>query len=157
MTKQIKKTQAVAEWPLAPKNETSEKAALACMLSEADPMSCDFTESHFFYPDHQLVFRAIKKLANDGVVINIATVRAFLESKGELENAGGDPSRFFEFGGGGNACLAYYYDHLEQARSNRMVFMHIREKLEDLAKLRIDAGVFVSELLQMVYNNNEQQ
>jgi hypothetical protein len=157
MTKQIKKTQPVAEWPLAPKNETSEKAALACMLSEADPLSVDLTESHFFYPDHQLVFRAIKKLANDGNPVNIITVRAFLESKGELENAGGDPSRFFEYGGGGNACLAYYYDHLEQARSNRMVYMHIREKLEDLAKLRIDAGDFVSELLQLVYNNNEQQ
>lgn len=153
MTKQIKKTQAVAEWPLAPKNETSERAAIACMLSEADPLSVDLTEAHFFYLDNQLVFRAIRKLANDGVVVNIATVRAFLESKGELDNAGGDPSRFFEFGGGGNACLDYYYNHLEQARSNRMVFMHIREKLEDLAKLRIDAKDLVSQLMKLAYNN----
>lgn len=141
------------EWPLAPKNETSEKAAIACMLSEADPMSVGLTESHFFYPDHQLVFRAIKKLAKEKRPVNIMTVRAFLESKGELENAGGDPSRFFEYGGGGNACLDYYYHHLEQARSNRMVFMHIREKLEDLAKLRVDAKDFVSQLMSLAYNN----
>jgi len=143
----------VAEWPLAPKNETSEKAAIACMLTEADPLSVNLTESHFFYPDHQLVYRAIKKLSNSKQPVSIITVRALLESNGELENAGGDPSRFFEYGGGGNATLAYYFDHLEQARSNRMVFMHIREKLEDLAKLKIDAGDFVAELLKLVYNN----
>jgi hypothetical protein len=149
----VKKVKEVAEWPLAPKNETSEKAAIACMLSEADPLSVGLTESHFFYPDHQLVFRAIKKLADDGNPINIMTVRALLESSGDLDSAGGDPSRFYEYGGGGNACLAYYFDHLERARSNRMVFMHIREKLEDLAKLRIDAGDLVADLLKLVYNN----
>jgi hypothetical protein len=149
----MKKVNESNEWPLAPKNETSEKAAIACMLTEADPLSVSLTESHFFYPDNQLVFRAIKKLANENNPVNITTVRAMLESKGELDNAGGDPSRFFEYGGGGNACLAYYYDHLEKARSNRMVFMHIREKLEDLAKLRIEAGDLVTELLQLVYNN----
>lgn len=149
----MKKAKEVAEWPLAPKNETSERAAIACMLTEADPLSVALTESHFFYPDHQLVYKAIKKLADNNNPVNVMTVRALLESKGELENAGGDPSRFFEYGGGGNACLAYYFDHLEKARSNRMVFMHIREKLEDLAKLRIDAGDLVTELLQLVYNN----
>lgn len=153
MTKQIKKTQAIAEWPLAPKNETSEKAVIACLLTEADPSFGGLTESHFFYPDNQLVFRAIKKLFNDGSPVNIMTVRAFLESKGELENAGGDPSRFLEYGGGGNEVLTYYFHHLEQARSNRMVFMHIREKLEDLAKLRIDAKDFVSQLMKLAYNN----
>ena len=143
------------EWPLAPKNETSEKAAIACMLTEANPLSVNLTESHFFYPDHQLVYRAIKKLADSGNPINVMTVRALLESKGELDNAGGDPSRFFDHGGGGDACLAYYYDHLEKARSNRMVFMHIRDNLEDLAKLRIDAGDLVAQLLQLVYNNEQ--
>lgn len=140
------------EWPLAPKNETSERAAIACLLTDADPSFGGLNESHFFYPDNQLVFRAIRKLAKDGSPVNVMTVRAFLESKGELENAGGDPSRFFEYGGGGDACLSYYYDHLEKARSNRMVFMHIRENLEDLAKLRIDAGDLVAQLLQLVYN-----
>ena len=149
----MKKTKEAAEWPLAPKNETSEKAAIACMLSEADPLSVGLTESHFFYPDNQLVFRAIKKLADNNQPINIMTVRALLEASGDLDNAGGDPSRFYEYGGGGNACLAYYFDHLERARSNRMVFMHIRENLEDLAKLRIDAGDLVADLLKLVYNN----
>lgn len=149
----MKKTKEINEWPLAPKNETSEKAALACMLTDANPLSVNLTESHFFYPDHQLVYRAIKKLADSNNPINIMTVRALLESDGQLENAGGDPSRFFDYGGGGNACLAYYYDHLEQARSNRMVFMHIRENLEDLAKLKIDAGDLVAQLLKLVYND----
>lgn len=149
----MKKTKEVNEWPLAPKNETSERAAIACLLTDADPSFGGLNESHFFYPDNQLVFRAIRKLAKDGSPVNVMTVRAFLESKGELENAGGDPSRFFEYGGGGNEVLKYYFYHLEQARSSRMVFMHIREKIEDLAKLKVDAKDFVSQLMKLAYNN----
>lgn len=149
----MKKAQERNEWPLAPKNETSERAAIACLLTDADPFFGGLNESHFFYPDNQLVYRAIRKLAKDGSPINVMTVRAFLEGKGELDNAGGDPSRFFEYGGGGNEVLSYYFNHLEQARSNRMVFMHIKDKIEDLSKLRIDAKDFVSQLMKLAYNN----
>lgn len=138
---------------LTPKNETAEKAAIACMLTDASPLYVALTESHFFYPDNKLVFLAIRKLANDGDPVNIMTVRALLESKGTLDEAGGDPARFLDYGGGGNEVLSYYFHHLERARSNRMVFMHIRDKVEDLAKLRIEAKDFVSELMKLAYNN----
>lgn len=138
---------------LTPKNETAEKAAIACMLTDASPLFVPLTESHFFYPNNKLVFLAIRKLANDGDPVNIMTVRAMLESEGNLDEAGGDPSGYLDFGGGGNEVLAYYFYHLDRARSNRMVFMHIREKLEDLAKLRIEAKDFVSELMKLAYNN----
>lgn len=135
---------------VVPKNETAEKAAIACMLTMADPLSVPLTEGHFFFPDHKLIFRAIYDLAKDGTPVNIMTVRALLESREQLENAGGDPSRFYDCVGGGNAVLRYYFNMLEDARKNRDILLHIFQNIEDLTKLRVDAADFVRQLNELI-------
>lgn len=136
--------------PVIPKNETAEKAAIACLLTDASPFSVPLSEAHFFYPDHQLIFAAVRDLAVKQQPINIITVRAMLEANGQLDKAGGDPSRFYEYVGGGDAVLDYYFHMLEEARKNREALLFINEKLEDLTKLRIDAKDFVRELSDKV-------
>jgi predicted ATP-dependent serine protease len=74
------------------------------------------------------------------------SVRALLESRGELDHAGGDPSRFFDHGGGGDATLADLFAHLEGARRSRESVLHIHQHLSDLTALRLDPAQFAEEL-----------
>jgi replicative DNA helicase len=129
-----------------PKNESAEKGSIACLLDQASPFHVPLTEAHFFAPDCQLVFRAVRELAEAHQPVSIITVRALLESRGELERAGGDPSRFFDYGGGGDANLANLFPLLEDARRSRETVLHIREHLDDLAALRLDPAQFAEEL-----------
>jgi len=138
-----------------PKNETAEKATIACLLTYADPLSVPLTEAHFFYPDHKIIFSVVRDLAVNYQPVNIMTVRAWLESTGQLDKAGGDPSRFMDFVWGGNAVLDYYFHMLEEARKNREALLFINEKLEDLSKLRIDAKDFIVELSEKIHGKHE--
>lgn len=136
--------------PRIPKNELAEKAALACLLDNASLSSSPITEAHFYYPDHKLVFNVIKDLTEKKQPVTIITVRIELEAMDLFERAGGDPSRFFDYGGGGNAVLDYYYHHLEDSRKNRDIILFINQHMEDLSKLRIDGKDFVQQLSQLV-------
>lgn len=136
---------------MTPQNHSAEKSALACLLDGASVYCAPFAEAHFARPDHQLVFRAIRELADERKPANIITVRALLESRGELESAGGDPSRFFdkETPCGGDALLADLFPHLESARRNRDAVLHIHKHLGDLTSLRVDASTFAEELAEL--------
>ena len=92
-----------------PKNDSAEKAVIACLLTNASVYRVPLTEAHFAAPDHQLVFRAVLDLSEAQQPVSIMSVRSKLESRGELENAGGDPSRFFDYGGGGDDVLHYHF------------------------------------------------
>jgi len=129
-----------------PKNESAEKGAIACLLDQANPFHVPLTEAHFFAPDCQLVFRAVRELAEAREPASITTVRALLESRGELDRAGGDPSRFFDHGRGGDTTLANLFPLLEDARRSRETVLHIREHLDDVAALRLDPAQFAEEL-----------
>lgn len=132
-----------------PKNDSAERAVIACLLDRASVYRVPLTEAHFAAPDHQLVFRAVLELSEAQQPVTIMSVRSKLESRGELENAGGDPSRFFDYGGGGDDLLAHHYQELESARRNREAVLHIRKHLPELASLRIDAAQFAEELSQI--------
>lgn len=132
-----------------PKNDSAEKAAIACLLDEASVYRVPLTEAHFAAPDHQLVFRAVRDLSEAQQPVSIMSVRSKLESRGELENAGGEPSRFFDYGGGGDDVLHYHFPLLESARRNREAVLHIHKHLPELASLRIDAAQFAEELNQI--------
>ena len=134
---------------VVPQNQTAEQAALACLLDQAD-LSVPIMEAHFFTPAHKIVFEIIKQLHEKNQPVNIITVRVMLETKGLLDQAGGDPSRFFDFVGGGNAVLDYYYHHLEDIRRNRDALLFINAHMEDLSKCRINAKDFVSQLQEIV-------
>ena len=132
-----------------PQHPTAEQAALACLLDQAN-LSVPLTSSHFFTPANKIVFEVIKDLHEKNQPVNIMTVRVMLEAKGLLDQAGGDPSRYFDFGGGGNAVLDYYYHHLEDTRQTRDVLLFINQYMEDLSKCRINAKDFVSQLQEIV-------
>jgi replicative DNA helicase len=134
---------------VVPQNTTAEQAALACLLDQAD-LSVPLTEAHFFTPANKIVFEVIKDLHEKGQPVTIMTVRVMLEAQGLLDQAGGDPSRYFDFGGGGNAVLDYYYHHLEDARCNRDALLFINQHMEDLSKCRINAKDFVAQLQEVV-------
>ncbi len=132
-----------------PKNDSAERAVIACLLDEASVYRAPLTEAHFAAPDHQLVFRAVLDLTEAQQPVSIMSVRSKLESRGELENAGGDPSRFFDYGGGGDDVLHYHFPLLESARRNREAILHIHKHLSELTSLRIDAAQFAEELSQI--------
>jgi len=134
---------------VVPNHPTAEGAALACLMDQAD-RSVPLTSSHFFTPANRIVFEVIKDLHEKSQPVSIMTVRVMLEAKGLLEQAGGDPSRYFDFGGGGNAVLDYYYHHLEDTRRNRDALLFINTHMEDLSKCRINAKDFVAQLQEIV-------
>ena len=135
--------------PVVPQNATAEQAALGCLMDQAN-YSALLTSSHFFTPANKIVFEVIKDLHEKGQPVTIMTVRVMLEAKGLLEQAGGDPSRYFDFGGGGDAVLDYYYHHLEDTRQNRDALLFINSAMEDLSKCRINAKDFVAQLQEIV-------
>ena len=132
-----------------PKNDSAEKAVIACLLTNACVYRVPLTEAHFAAPDHQLVFRAVHDLSEAQQPVTIMSVRSKLESRGELENAGGDPSRFFDYGGGGDVTLVHHFPELESARRNREAVLLIHKHLPELTSLRIDAAQFAEELSQI--------
>ena len=134
---------------IVPQNTTAEQAALACLLDQAT-LSVPLTESHFFTPANKIVFGIIKELHEKNQPVSIMTVRVMLEAKGLLDQAGGDPSRYFDFGGGGDAVLDYYYHHLEDVRRNRDALLFINSAMEDLSTCRINAKHFVAQSQEMV-------
>ena len=134
---------------VVPQNTTAEQAALACLMDQAN-LSVPLTSSHFFTPANKIVFEVIKDLHEKNQPVSIMTVRVMLEAKGLLDQAGGDPSRYFDFGGGGDAVLDYYYHHLEDVRRNRDALLFINSTMEDLSKCRISAKDFVAQLQEMV-------
>ena len=133
-----------------PQNPTAEQAALACLMDFADLSGAPLTEAHFFTPANKIVFEVIKELTEKNQPVTIMTVRVMLEARGMLDQAGGDPSRYFDFGGGGNAVLDYYYHHLEDTRRNRDALLFINSHMEDLSKCRINAKDFVAQLQEIV-------
>ena len=134
---------------VVPQNTIAEQAALACLLDQAT-LSVPITEAHFFTPANKIIFGIIKDLHEKNQPVTIMTVRVMLEAKGLLDQAGGDPSRYFDFGGGGNAVLDYYYHHLEDTRQNRDALLFINSHMEDLSKCRISAKDFVAQLQEVV-------
>tara|TARA_R110000868_G_scaffold211802_1_gene461786 strand:- start:25 stop:480 length:456 start_codon:yes stop_codon:yes gene_type:complete len=134
---------------VVPQNTAAEQAALACLLDQAVYLDL-LNSSHFFTPANKIVFEVIKELHEKSQPISIMTVRVMLEARGLLERAGGDPSRYFDFGGGGNAVLDYYYRCLEDARQNRDALLFINAHMEDLSKCRINAKDFVAQLQEIV-------
>jgi replicative DNA helicase len=132
-----------------PKNDSAEKAVISALLDRASVYRAPLNESHFAAPDHRLIFRAVLDLAEAQQPVTIMSVRSKLESRGELENAGGDPSRFTDYGGGGDVTLSHHFQELESARRNREAVLLIHKHLPELTSLRIDAAQFAEELSQI--------
>lgn len=134
--------------PAIPKNLSAEQATVACLLSGASVFAAPLTSAHFSAADCQLVFEAVRDLAEARQPVTLQTVRAALEARGQLSHAGGDPSRFYDYGGGGDAVLAYHFAQLEDARRNREAVLFVNKHLGNLCALRMDATAFAEQLAE---------
>lgn len=76
--------------PAVPVNETAERCALSCLLSNFAILDAyPWQESMFFYPAHKLIFEAIKKVKGQNAATDFFAVQAELERAGTLQAAGG--------------------------------------------------------------------
>lgn len=132
-----------------PANPEAESAVLCALLSGTPLDAAPITEAHFAAPDHRLVFAAVRDLAEQGAPVDIMSVSTRLRARGELDHAGGDPSRFLVACIGGEAALRHYYAHLEDARQAREVALYVRDNLDDLTALQLQAPRFVEELVEL--------
>lgn len=82
----------VEQLKIPPHSIEAEQSVLGSML--IDPESWDkvaelVTENDFYNRSHQIIFKAILKLLNDSVPVDIITVSEKLEKHNELDDAGG--------------------------------------------------------------------
>ena len=69
--------------------ETSLLGGLMLDASVWDKIADIITSDDFYRPDHQLIYSAIANLVENGSPCDVVTVSEYLDSHGELENAGG--------------------------------------------------------------------
>lgn len=76
-----------------PQSLEAEQAVLGCLMLEVneafDKVSEIVVETDFYQHNHRLIFRAISALALEGRHPDIVTVTGWLQTHGELEDAGG--------------------------------------------------------------------
>ena len=76
-----------------PQSLEAEQAVLGCLMLEAneafDKVSEIVVEADFYQHNHRLIFRAISALASESRHPDIVTVSGWLQTHGELEDAGG--------------------------------------------------------------------
>jgi replicative DNA helicase len=134
---------------VTPQNIVAEQSLIACLLMGTSVYSVPVREEHFAAPDHRLVYRAIRNLADGGKPIDIQTVYAELIANGTLEAAGGPPARFLDQAnaiGQGDALVQFHFDHLETCRQTREAALYVHANLEDLTNFRLPAPKFAEEL-----------
>lgn len=75
-----------------PQDNTAEQAVLGAIFLDSDRLVevKEFISSKDFYKTaHQIIFRTMEKLFDNREAIDVLTVRAALESQGDIENIGG--------------------------------------------------------------------
>ncbi len=75
-----------------PQSVEAEQATLGAMLAEREAIArvVDLLESDDFYsPQHQMLYRAMVDLFNDSDPVDVVTLQARLQDRGQLEAAGG--------------------------------------------------------------------
>lgn len=76
-----------------PQSIEAEQSVLGCLMLDAgdafDKVSEIVTEGDFYQHNHALIYRAISALATDGAHPDVVTVTGWLQTHGELEDAGG--------------------------------------------------------------------
>lgn len=80
----------VAFRPAVPIADTSEKAALSCIISNFAILDAmPWREEMFFQEKHKRIFSAIRRCKSAGAVTDFFAVQSELERSGELEQVGG--------------------------------------------------------------------
>lgn len=80
------------EGRVPPHSKELEEAVLGAMLLEREKLSLVMdilTERHFYFPEHQAIFKSIFSLYSANSVVDLLTVNNDLRNKGDLTAAGG--------------------------------------------------------------------
>jgi replicative DNA helicase len=76
--------------PILPHNDEAERAVLGAVLLDGGVLEdVPLTSGDFYLERHQILFAVYRELAADGSPIDIRTLQAKLEHRGELERVGG--------------------------------------------------------------------
>jgi replicative DNA helicase len=79
---------------IPPQSLEAEQATLGAMLTEREAIArvVDLLEPDDFYsPQHQMLYRAMVDLFNDSEPVDLVTLQARLQDRGQLERTGGTP------------------------------------------------------------------
>src|SRR5260370_7433158 len=80
----------MATAPVLPHNDEAERAVLGAVLLDAGVLEdVPLTSGDFYLERHQVIFETCRELAADGSPIDIRTLQAKLEHRGDLERVGG--------------------------------------------------------------------
>ena len=82
-----------AELRIPPHSDEAESSVLGGLLLDPEAIHriANLTADDFYRNDHRIVFRAIHALATEGHALDVVTVFAHLEARGEDAQAGGLP------------------------------------------------------------------
>ncbi len=77
---------------IMPNNQQTEQSVLGCAMSGEKPLAAVLAAlkpEDMYSPRHRLIYEAIVELTKDSKPVDIITVTDFLQSRGQLEQAGG--------------------------------------------------------------------
>lgn len=133
-----------------PLSESSERAAISCLLQNfkcLDAMS--WPEDLFFYEHHRIILRAIIELHENGVATDFFAVQSLLDRKGLLEEAGGMhglSGLHSEMPTGDPGTAAWHRGSLMDARRYRVALSAIRKAEHEFLTQEGDIASVAEEL-----------
>jgi replicative DNA helicase len=120
---------------LAPQNIEAEESVLGAMLIAGEaaisPIVIDvrLRAEDFYRDSHRAIFRAIISLYNKNEAVDVLTVCAELEERGELAEAGGKPYVHQLAGGVPAAGNARHYGEIVKGESKRRGLLNVGHKI----------------------------
>jgi len=127
-----------------PQSLEAEQATLGAMLLERDAIArvVDILDPDDFYsPQHQLLYRAMIDLFNDSEPVDLITLQAKLQDRGQLEEIGGSPylARLQETAT--TAAAIAHYAKIVREKSTLRALIHAAGEIETLARSLADEDV----------------
>lgn len=127
-----------------PQNLEAEQATLGAMLMEREAIArvVDLLEPEDFYsPQHQVLYRAIVDLFNDGEPVDLVTVQARLQNRGQLEAVGGLNYLLALQEAAPTAAAVNYYARIVREKATLRQLIVAGGRIRDLAQTAGDEDV----------------
>ena len=133
---------------LQPQSLDMEKAVLGAMLIEQDAYSqvSELLRPESFYDHrHQLIFDAIRSLSAQNRPLDILTVREYLDSQGNLEEAGG-PVYLVQLSAG--VTSSAHIDYHARVIAQKAIARELIQFASQIEEMAFDATNDVDDLMQ---------
>ena len=127
-----------------PQSLEAEQAALGAMLMEREAIArvVDLLEPDDFYsPQHQLLYRVILDLFNDSAPVDLVTVQARLQDRGQLEQAGGTSYLLTLQESAPTAAAVGHYARIVREKATLRALLRAAGEIRNLVHTSGDEGV----------------